>query len=56
VTKGAFRWVDEEGWDGIIPFFMMFDSVSKGWNKEYFTEMLYKLIPKNLVDEFILVR
>jgi hypothetical protein len=38
------------------PIFYMFGSVSKECDKEYSTQMLYKLIPKNLVDELILLR
>jgi hypothetical protein len=34
---------------------MMFDSVSKRWDNEYSIQMLHKLIPKNLVDELILL-
>jgi hypothetical protein len=37
-------------------FFVMFASVLKEWDKEYSTQMLDKLIPENLVDEFILLR
>jgi hypothetical protein len=47
---------DEEGWDRVIPFFVVFASVSKERDKEYSTQMLDKLIPENLVDEFILLR
>jgi hypothetical protein len=40
----------------VILFFMMFALVSKGYDKEYFTQMLDKLIPKILVNELILLR
>jgi hypothetical protein len=36
VIWGAFGWKDEEGCDVVIPFFMMFGSVSKGWDKRMF--------------------
>jgi hypothetical protein len=51
---GSMKW-DEEGWDEVIPFFMMFSSVSKGWDMEYSIQMLDKLITENLVDELILL-